>query len=291
MSAIFTLGLLAAVVRISLPYVLAALGGTWSERAGVVNLALEGMLLGGAFAGTVGAFFSGSALVGFATACAAGVAIALLYALLVLRFRADQIVTGVALNLMVDGLTRFALKAVFDSSSNSPRVEAFATSTPLALDPVVLLTVAAVIASHWFLGNSRFGLRVRAAGEHPEAARSLGVSVATVRLWALVLAGLLCGLGGGWLAYQQRKFVSGMSNGSGYIALAALIFGKWRPLGALGGALLFGTARALQIAIAASGGRIPDWLVHMFPYVLTMVALAGLVGRSTPPKALGRPLE
>jgi simple sugar transport system permease protein len=273
----------AAVLRISVPYVLAALGGTWSERAGVINIALEGMLLGGAFATTVAAWFTGSATLGILGGAAAGMFLAALYAALVLRFRADQIVCGLAINLLADGLTRFLLKAIFDSSSNSPRVPAFGSGVPL-----MIVTALAVVVSWWLLMRTPFGLRVRAVGEHPEAAASLGVNPLQIRLRALLLGGALAGLGGAWLAADQRQFVAGMSNGRGYIALAAMIFGNWRPGWAAGAAVLFGTAEASQIALQAAGVGIPPWLIQMLPYLLTMVALAGVIGRSKAPRGLGK---
>jgi simple sugar transport system permease protein len=285
----------AAVLRISVPYVLAALGGMWSERSGVINIALEGLLLAGAFAATVAAFFAHSALVGVAGGVVAGMLVAAFYAALVLRFRADQIVCGVAINLLLDGLTRFWLKAIFDSSSNSPRVPAFgeggATLGATLTNPLFLATVAVIVASHFALYRTRFGLRVRAVGEHPEAAASLGVPPLSVRLRAVVLGGALAGLGGAWLAADQRQFVAGMSNGRGYIALAALIFGGWRPAWAALAALLFGAAEASQIALQAAGVGVPPWLVQMLPYVLTMLALAaGGARRSRAPAALGKSL-
>jgi simple sugar transport system permease protein len=283
---------LAAMLRISVPYVLAALGGVWSERAGVINIALEGLLLAGAFATTVTAFFAHSAFLGVAGGVAAGALVATFYAGLVLRFRADQIVCGVAINLMLDGLTRFWLKAIFDSSSNSPRVPAFgeggATLGGTLTNPLVLTTAALVLGSHLLMHKTRFGLRVRAVGEHPEAAASLGIAPFGIRLRALVLGGALAGLGGAWLAADQRQFVAGMSNGRGYIALAALIFGKWRPAWAALAALLFGAAEASQIALQAAGVGVPPWLVQMLPYVLTMVTLAGFIGRARAPAALGK---
>jgi simple sugar transport system permease protein len=286
------LAFFAAILRISVPYALAALGGTWSERAGVINIALEGMLLGGAFSTVVAAWFTGSALVGVLGGAAAGALLAAFYATLVLRFSADQIVCGIAVNLLVDGLTRFLLKAIYGSSSNSPRVAAFgsggATLASTLTHPLVLLTVALVIASWFVLYRTPFGLRVRAVGEHPEAAASLGVHPLTVRLRALLLGGMLAGLGGAWLAVDQRQFVAGMSNGRGYIALAAMIFGKWRPTWAAAAALLFGAAEASQIALQAAGVGLPPWLIQMLPYVLTMVTLAGVIGRSRAPRALGK---
>lgn len=277
---------LAAVARISVPYVLGALGGVWSERAGVINIALEGLLLAGAFAATLGVYLTGSALGGVLAGAAGGLALAALYALLVLRFGGDQIVCGVAINLFADGATRFLLKATFDSSSNSP---VFAAWGNLAA-PLMAITVALVLASKLIFDRTPLGLRVRAVGEHPDAAASLGVPVLRVRATALLVSGALAGLGGAWLAADQHQFVAGMSNGRGYIALAAMIFGGWRPLPAAGAALLFGFAEATQIALQARGVGIPQWIVQTLPYVLTMVTLAGVIGRAKPPSALGKTL-
>ena len=286
MGAFLSLAFLAAVLRISVPYVLAALGGTWSERAGIINIALEGLLLTGAFAATIGAYASGSAVVGITAGALAGALLAALYALLVIRFGADQIVCGIAINLLADGATRFLLKVTFDSSSNSP---------------LMLVTALLIGLSHVLLYRTPFGLRVRAVGEHPEAAASLGVRPRRVRLVAVLLSGALAGLGGAWLAADQHQFVAGMSNGRGYIALAAMIFGKWRPTWVAAAALLFGAAEATQIALQTAGvgdapfdGRrtagvgLPAWAVQMLPYVLTMVALSGFMGRAKAPSSLGK---
>jgi simple sugar transport system permease protein len=281
---LLSLGFAAAVVRITVPYALAALGGTLSERSGVINIALEGLLLIGAFAATLGAWFGHGAIAGVLGGVLGGAALGALYALLVVTLGGDQIVCGVALNLLADGLTRFLLKAIFGSSSNSPRVDDWGhVGTRL-----IGLTVGLVLLIHFVVYKTPFGLRLRAVGEHPEAAASLGVRPARVRWAALVLAGALAGLGGVWLAADQRQFVAGMSNGRGYIALAAMIFGKWRPAWAAAACLLFGLAEAMQIALQAAGVGIPGWVVQMLPYLLTMITLAGLIGRSQAPRALGR---
>lgn len=281
---LLSLGFAAAVVRITVPYALAALGGTMSERSGVINIALEGLLLWSAFCATMGAWLGHGALAGVVSGVAGGVALGALYALLVVRFGGDQIVCGVALNLLADGLTRFLLKATFDSSSNSPRIDAWGHVG----GRLILITLALVFVLHGVVYETRFGLRLRAVGEHPAAARSLGISPARVRWWALVLAGALAGLGGAWLAADQRQFVAGMSNGRGYIALAAMIFGNWRPAWGAAACLLFGLAEALQIGLQAAGVGVPGWAVQMLPYLLTMITLAGFIGRATPPRALGR---
>jgi simple sugar transport system permease protein len=288
MHTILTLGFCAAVIRITVPYALAALGGTLSERSGVINIALEGLLLIGAFTATMGAYFGHGAIAGVLGGVIGGAAFGALYALLVVTLRGDQIVCGVALNLFADGITRFLLKATFDSSSNSPRIDAWGdVGTRL-----IALTVVLVALFHVVVYFTPFGLRLRAVGEHPEAAASLGVRPARIRWVALLLAGALAGLGGAWLAADQRQFVAGMSNGRGYIALAAMIFGGWRPARAAAACLLFGLAEAMQIALQAAGVGVAGWpsatIVQMLPYVATMVTLAGFIGRSHAPRALGR---
>jgi len=276
------------VLRMAVPYVLAAQGGALSERSGVINIALEGKLLVGAFGAAVGAHFAGSALVGAAVGVAAGVGVGLLYGLAVLRFRADQIVAGVAINLLALGLTRYLLKLVFTSTANSPRVPG---AEPLVVtEPLFWLAVVAVLGVHLLVARTRFGLRLRASGEHPEAVDAVGVSVVGVRWRAVVGAGALAGLGGAWLALANQGFVAEMSGGRGYIALAAVIMGKWRPVPAALACLLFAFAEAVQLNLQATTGlAVPRELIQMLPYLLTMVALAGFIGRSRAPAALGKP--
>ncbi len=286
MSDLLTLAFLAQTLRISVPYVLAALGGTISERAGVINLALEGILLGGALTATLGAEHGG-ALAGALAGVAGGLAVAGLYALVVLRFRADQIVAGVAVNLLVLGLSRYVMKLAWGSSSSSPSMPGFGRS--YADEAFMVGVVVLVIVLHVVLGRTAAGLRVRAVGEHPEAAHSLGVNVVKVRLLALLGAGALAGLGGAWLALDNHGFVDRMSGGRGYIALAAMIFGRWKPIGVAFACLLFGFADALQLNLQGRATAIPRELIQMLPYVLTLVTLAGVIGRSRAPGALGRP--
>jgi simple sugar transport system permease protein len=273
---------LLSVLRITVPYALAALGGLLSERAGVINIALEGTLLVGAFGAATAAHLSHSVAVGMLVGVAAGVALQLIHAVVSVRFRADQIVSAVAANLLAVGATRFLLKLLFDSTANSPRVE-----HTLGGLWFVAMAVALVAAVQFALHRLPFGLRLRACGEHPEAARTLGVPVARVRLVAVGLCGALAGLGGVYLAFEQHKFVDNMSAGRGYVALAALIFGKWRPLPAVAACLLFGLAEATQIRLQASGIGIPNQLIQIIPDVLTIAALSGAVGRALAPAALG----
>ena len=282
---------LAQTLRIAVPYLFAASGGVIAERAGVVSLTLEGFMLSGAFGAALGAFYSGSAWVGLLVGIMAGLVSAALYSLAVIRFRADQVVVGIALNLFVMAITRFFLQLAFDSASNSPRVPGLPSGSGVfgfMLNPLVWLGLLAMPATAWLLGRTVFGLRIRAVGEHPDAATSVGVSVRRVRYAATALAGALAGLGGVYLALDQHQFTDGMTAGRGFIAIAAVIFGRWEPKRAGIACLLFAAAEALQIQLQ-SAQLLPSQFVTMIPYLLTIIALAGLVGRAVAPSALGKP--
>ena len=287
---------LAQTLRIAIPYLFAASGGVISERSGLVALGLEGYMLGGAFCGAVASYYSGNPWIGLIGAIAGGVAIALVYAVTAIRFRADQVVVGVAINLLVTGATRFFLRLAFHSSANSPRVNGFGgeeTGTgvlSLATNPLIWLGILAVVVVGWVLYRTPFGLRVRAAGEHPAAAVSVGVRVNRIRYLSAALSGGLAALGGAYLALDQHQFSAEMTAGRGFIALAATIFGRWDPLRAALACLLFAAADALQIQLQGAQ-IIPSQFVEMIPYALTIIALAGVVGRAVPPAALGKVAE
>ena len=284
---------LAQVIRIAIPYLFAAAGGVMAERAGIVSLALEGFMLSGAFAATVGALASGSAWIGILCGLVAGLLFGLVHAVASIRFRADQIVVGIAINLLAVGLTRFFLRLAFDSSSNSPRIAGFDVGQGVSLiegalrNPLVWLGLLVMPVLTWVLYRTPFGLRVRAVGEHPEAAETLGVPVRRVRYAAVALSGVLASLGGSYLALDQHQFTDSMTAGRGFIALAAIIFGRWDPARAGIACLLFAAAEALQIQLQGSQA-LASQFVQMIPYVLTIIALAGVVGRAVPPAALGR---
>ena len=291
---------LAAALRISVPYTLAALGAAINERGGVINIALEGIMLNGALAYVLGAHWTGNAWAGVAAAVVAGVATGALHALVTVRFRADQITSGLGINLLAAGLTKFVLTQVFHSSSNSARVVGLPDWRlplvgelpglgPVLGTPLVLLTVALVLAGHWLLFRSVFGLRLRTMGERPEAGATLGLGVAAFRTAGVLLSGALAGLAGAWLASEQHSFTDGMTGGRGYIALAAMIVGKWTPFGAAAACLLFGAAEALQITL--QGGAFPNEVLQMLPYLVTMLVLAGFIGRATAPRAIGVPYD
>ncbi len=290
LSTVFSYPFLVALVGITVPYAMAALGGSVSERSGVINIALEGKLITGAFCASVGAYYGSSIYVGALAGIAGGVFVAALYALVVIRFRADQIVAGVAINMMAYGLTRFLLKISFPSlksTQNSPAHEGFGHA--VFSNPVFWFAVLTVLGVSVLIARTAFGLRVRAVGDHPEAADTLGVRVNRTRWAAVLLAGGLAGLGGAWLSLDLGKFTAEMSNGRGYIALAAVIMGRWRPLAAVAACLMFGFAEALMIEMKTSSIGLPKELLETFPYVLTMVTLVGFLGAAKAPKSLGKP--
>jgi ABC-type uncharacterized transport system permease subunit len=286
---------LAQTVRIAIPYLFAAAGGALAERAGIISLTLEGFMLGGAFGAVLGAHFTGSAWVGVLAGVAAGLLLGSVHAVASIRYKADQVVVGVAINLFAVGITRFFLQLTFGSSSNSPRVVGFGgessgSAAAFLSNPLVWLGLAAMPVLAFVINKTRFGLRVRAVGEHPQAAASVGVPVNRVRYAAVIASGALAALGGVYLALDQHQFTDSMTAGRGFIALAAVIFGRWDPVRAGIACMLFAAAETLQIQLQAAQ-IIPSQFVAMIPYVLTIVAVAGVVGRSTPPTALGRTSE
>ena len=287
------LSFLAQTLRIAIPYLLAAAGGVLSERAGLIGQTLEGYMLGGAFCAAVGSYAAGAPWAGVLAAIVGGGALAMVYATSAIRFKADQVVVGIAINLLAIGLTRFFLRLIFDSSSNSPRVPGFGVSGggtgfgALVQNPLVWVGVLIIPLVGWVLSRTPFGLRVRAVGEHPAAAASVGVPVTKVQYLAVAASGMIAGLGGAYLALDQHQFTDGMTAGRGFIALAAIIFGRWDPVRAGLACLLFAAAETLQIQLQGTQA-IPSQFIEMIPYLLTIIALAGVVGRAVPPAALGR---
>jgi simple sugar transport system permease protein len=279
-------------IRIAIPYLLAVAGGVMSERVGIIALGLEGLMLAGAFGAALGSYYGGNAWAGLAGALVAGALVTAVLAVATLRFKANQVVVGVAINLLVVAVTRFYLRRIFDSASNSPRVPGFGGEGAGGLfasfvNPVVWMGLAALPVLAWVLYRTPFGLRARAVGEKPEAAATLGVAVTRLRLQGLLIAGSLASLGGAYLALDQHQFSDSMTAGRGFIALAAVIFGRWEPVRVAVACVLFAGAETLQIQLQGSQ-MIPSQFVEMIPYVLTIVALAGVVGRSVAPAALGK---
>lgn len=286
---LFTISFLAQVLRTTMPYALAAMGGVVSERSGVINIALEGILLMGAFGAAVGAYDSDSSIpIALLYGVGAGVLTAALYAFAVVTLQADQIVSGVAINMLAFGVTPYLLKVFYDSSSNSPAIQGFGGQ--LFANPVLYLALAVVAAVHVIITRTRWGLSVRAVGDHPEAAHTLGVSVNRVRWQAVLASGALAGLGGAWLSLSGTGFTTEMSAGRGYIALAAVIMGGWRPAWGAAACLLFGFAGAVEVSLQMYSLGIPNEITQTFPYVLTVVTLI-FIKRSRSPAALGTPFN
>jgi simple sugar transport system permease protein len=313
LTSILSVSLFASTIRAATPLILAALGGIFSERSGVVNIALEGIMLIGAFFAMMISFFGAqaglppllSAVAGAMGAVVFGYLVSMIHAVVSIRFRADQVVSGVAINILALGLTGFLLQLIFQTSGNSPSVPNLAAAPipglasipilgPIFFNqpPIVYIALIAVPLSAFILFRTPLGLRLRAVGEHPKAADTVGINVFQLRYLGVGLSGVLAGLGGAYLSIGQLNiFTENMTNGRGFIALAAVIFGKWNPWGALGACLLFGLADAIQISLQNAGVNIPSDFLLMLPYILTLVALAGFIGRSTPPAAAGVPYQ
>lgn len=297
-------GLLQGSVALAVPLIFGAMSGVLCERAGVINIAIEGQLLAGAFLSALVATRTGSLLVGLVAASVAGALVSALLALFAIRYRVDQIVLGVVLNVLVIGLTSFFFSAfmVTDPANNNspgtlsriaiPVLSDIPLVGPVLFDQTIIVYAMYVIvaAVHIGLFKTRWGLRVRSVGEHPEAADTVGIRVNRVRARNVMLAGLVAGFGG---AYFTLGAVGGfgeeMTAGKGFIALAAVIFGRWTPLGALGAALFFGFADNMQSLLSIIGTPIPSDIMLMAPYLATILAVAGLVGRVRPPAADGQP--
>ncbi len=284
----------AEALRLAAPYAACALGAVVGERSGLVNVAFEGTLLVAGFCGVVAAERAGGAWPGLLAAVAAGAVFGAAHGLVVVRARVDAIVSGVALNVFAFGLTRALLRLLYESASNSPPVAPLLWPGVAARgglagvlgDPVIACLAAAALALPWWLRSSRLGLRLRAAGEGPEAARALGVDVGRVRIAAAALSGALAGLGGAHLVFDQRQFHAGMSGGRGFLALAAVIVGGWRVGPTLLACLGFATLEALQVALQ-DRSSLPPELAQMLPYVVTLAALGLFMKRRRPPAGLG----
>jgi ABC-type uncharacterized transport system permease subunit len=282
---LFHVELLYSAVRLSTPLLLAALGGLFAERSGVLNIALEGLMLAGAFTAAVVTYFAGSPWVGLLAAIGAGVVVALLHAVASIRYRADQVVSGMAINLLFLGIPALLSGALFGSTGTTPQL---GRKQLLPVAPIVL-AFALVPITGYVLNRTRFGLRLKAVGENPEAADAAGISVARIRYFAVALSGALAAIGGAYLSTGQSSlFARNMTAGRGFIALAALIFGKWRPVQTMLACLLFGFAEALSIQMQGVA-RVPVQLLQIFPYALTIIVLAGFIGHSRAPRALGQP--
>jgi ABC-type uncharacterized transport system permease subunit len=293
------LALASATLRTTAPLLAACLAGLWSERAGIVNVALEGKMLAAACAAAAVAAITGHAAPGVAAGLVAAILLALLHGYMSVDRRADQIVSGMAINLIAAGATALAGSALFGEGGRTPALEGAGRILPyaaLGIGPLALAIYAAVPLSAWLLRSSRFGLRVVAAGENPRALVAAGASLRGTRYAALAVCGLLAGLSGAELSLSQAAgFQPGMSAGKGFVALAALVLASWRPWRALGACLLFGALDAAAIrfqgVLIPGLPPLPVQLVQALPYIVTLVLLGGFVGRARPPAAAGLPDE
>ncbi len=295
MNEIFTFALIFATVRFATPLIFAALGGMFSERSGVINIALEGLMLAGAFTAAVVTYELGNPFLGLLCAVAAGAALAFVYAIACIKFEADQVVSGMGINFLMIGLPALISGAVYDSSGSTPQIPKEQFLPEFFNIPFASILAFALVPVCWYvLYKTPFGLRLRATGENPAAADAAGVNVTRLRYTAVIISGILAAAGGAYLSIGQSSlFTRNMTAGRGFIALAALIFAKWKPIPTLFTCLFFGFMEALTIPLAnyklASGENIPVQFVQIIPYVITIVVLAGFIGSSRAPKALGIP--
>lgn len=288
MSVYLNLDFLIAILQTATPLIFAAMGGLLSERSGVMNIALEGFMLTGAFCAVVGTHYSGNAWIGLLCGVAAAAFGGAIHAFWCITLRGDQIVAGTALNLLGAGFPAFLIQRIWGRSGQTDSVTRLPT---IGHDTSILVPLAFVLVPivHVFLFRTKPGLRIQASGEHPRAAESVGISVTMYRYGCVIASGVLAGLGGAYLSIGDLGFFTrDMSQGRGFIALAAVIFGNWTPFGALASALLFAASQAFQIRAQTAGLGVSKDLLLALPYLFTLIAIAGFVRRSRPPAGLGQ---
>ncbi|WP_413289056.1 ABC transporter permease [Bdellovibrio sp. HCB337] len=290
-SLLLIFSLLLAGVRMATPMIFASMGGLMSERSGVVNIALEGFMLTGAFVAAVVAYYTHSEWLGWALAVAAGCCIGALYAFFVIELKADQIVTGTAINILTIGVMPFLTKILFNSTGSTPGLP---LEDRFSFEPMLLAFVLVAGVTYWFY-QTHSGLWVQFAGEHPEALESAGVSVRKVRWFSVIISGAFAALGGASLStFLASSYSPLMTGGRGFMALAALIFGRWKPIPTFAACVFFGVTDALQIrlqGVSIGDMVVPVQFIQILPYVVTIIALAGFFGKSEAPKSLGKVLE
>ena len=285
--------LIQQTIIIAPPILITAVGACISERSGVVNIGLEGIMLSGAFAAAVVNIATSNPYLGIVAGMAVGVLISLIHAVISINLKGNQIISGVAINLFAVAVTSFLIKALYNTAGSTPMAKDAAGNPILANQPLMLIIIYAIaILTHFFLYKTVLGLRIRTVGEHPLAADTVGISVYKIRYISVLLSGALAGLGGAYLTtVLLPSFSNNMSAGRGYIALAAMIFGKWNPLGAILASLLFAFGQVFADMAKATRIPIPQEFLTMIPYILTLLALVGFVGKSRAPKASGLPYE
>ncbi len=278
---VFVLGTLKSAT----PLVFASLGGLVSERSGVIQIALEGFMLMGALWGAIIAYETHSAWLGLLASCTASILLAWIYAYFVIQLKADQIITGTAINIFAVGIAPLITKVIFSSTGSTPNLD---TVARFHTAPLFLAIFFVILVQYWFF-KTRSGLIIRFAGEDPQILTASGISVTRVRWYALTACGFFCGLGGASLSlFLASSYSPIMTAGRGFVALAALIFGKWKPLPAVFACILFAAVDALQIRLQGVFPLIPVQFIQILPYVVTVIALAGFFGESPAPKAIGK---
>lgn len=296
-------GTFAATLRMATPLIYGGLGSTFSERSGILYLGMEGTMLMGAFGAAMVSLLTNSPWLGLLGGMVMGGFISFLHAFMCIRFKASQTVIGTGINIMAMGVPPLILQAYWGSPGSTPPVPPIKPITlpliskiPFVGDiigeqsPLTYLAIILVVVSSFFLFKTRTGLRIRAVGEHPRAADTVGINVFGLQYFSVILCGVLAGIGGSYLSLcQVSMFVKGMTAGRGFMAMAAMIFGKWKPFGVFGAAMLFGFSDALQMAIQSAGWNIPTDVLLSTPYLLTIIALAGFVGKAVGPKQVGKP--
>ncbi|MCG4572404.1 ABC transporter permease [Clostridium cochlearium] len=296
--------LISATLRLATPLIFAALGGVFSEKSGVVNIALEGIMTTGAFFAVYGSFLTGNPWIGVLFAIISGAIMAAIHAYLSIHLKADQIVSGVGINVFAAALTSYLIVKFFKTNSQTSVVKSLPypaeamSKVPLIggilkeLNWFVFIAIALVIISHFVLYKTPLGLRIRSVGEHPKAADTLGVSVYGIRYLCVILSGILGALGGATLSIGiMNLYRENMVSGRGFIALAAMIFGNWKPINAMWASMIFAFAETFQLFAKGFGWAIPGEFYAAFPYIITMFALAGFVGKTQAPAADGVPYE
>jgi general nucleoside transport system permease protein len=295
---IISFSFISQVIRMFTPYYLGASAANFSERGGVINIAIEGFMILSAFSYAFFTISFGYPMLSLILALIVGIAFSFLFSLFTVKLKINQIITGVGFNLLMAGLAKFFMMYFYNSSSNTPNFQSLPKLPILnlvpyqgniAADAIIVFSFLLIFISQKLIFKTRFGLRLRSAGENPEAAESLGINVRFYKTSGIVICGVLSSLGGIWLASSQQTFSDGMIAGRGYIALAAMIIGKWKPVNIFAAFLMFSFFEALEITFQMTESVIPTQVIQMLPYIMTIIVLVGFIGRTRPPAADGIP--
>ncbi|MBK9334314.1 MAG: ABC transporter permease [Ignavibacteria bacterium] len=297
-TSVISLGFVAQVLRLMTPFYLGASAANFSERGGVINISVEGFMNLSAFSFAVISILTGNITAGFILAVLINLLFSVVFGYFTVSLKINQIVTGVGFNLFIAGLTKFLLVYIFSSSSNTPRFEGLPEFTLFSSIPffglfltdyITLFCFLLIFISAYILFKTRFGLRLRSAGENPAAGESLGIKIRNYRYYGILICGFLSSLAGIWMASNQNSYSDGMIAGRGYIALAAMIIGKWKPVNIFFACLMFSAFEAFEISLQITGSDIPSQLIQMLPYFITILVLIGFIGKTKPPAADGVP--